>query len=482
MAMHIFKEIKILLVEDDEDDFVLFLDYLNEIKIGRYSLTHVTSFNEGVKWIRQKKHDIYFFDFLLGSHDGLDLIKECVINGIEAPFILLTGIGNHDTDLMAMELGASDYLKKSDLNADLLERCMRYSILQTKTLNNAKDNERKFRTIFENSYDVIYISDNQGTIHEINKAGERLLGYSRDEFLAMNASQLYFNPEDRKKFIDIINITGLASNHEVVLVSKTGSKKICTITASIQKVDQEGLVFYQGVVHDITERRKAEHDLKIAEKLVVTGRVARSLIHEIRNPLTNINLAVEQLEDEIKSDELKPNLEIIKRNSNRINVLVTEMMEKSKPAELKPAEIQIKIFLQKTLAFVKDRASLKNITIQTDFSDDNELIEGDESKLLIAFSNIIINAVESVEDNKGLIRLSSSCSDKKCHIKIEDNGCGISRENMDKIFEPYFTAKPNGMGLGLATTHNIIYSHKGTIEVDSTEGKGTIFSVHLNLL
>lgn len=480
--MSIYKEIKILLVEDDEDDYVLFKDYLNDIKIGKYSLTWANSYSSGLNLIKNKNHDIYFFDYRLGSHNGLDLIKECIMIGIDAPIILLTGIGNHETDVAAMEFGAADYLMKGDLDPEKLERSIRYSIEQSKSIRKIKDSEEKFRSIFENSHDIIYVANSLGEILEINKAAERIFGYTREEFLKMNAINLYENKDDRIKFLEAINRTGTYSNYEVVLKDKFGNKKYCTITASVQKVDDHGVVYYQGIVHDITGRKKAEHDLQIAEKLAVTGRVARTLAHEVRNPLTNINLAIEQLEEDLNNNNSSEYFEIIKRNSNRINDLVTQLMENSKPTEIKASKVAIHAILNNTVMLAKDRAALKNIKIETSFSGNNELIEGDESKLNMAFLNIIINAIEAVQENSGYIKITSDCKEKRCLITIEDNGSGISKDAMARIFEPYFTSKTNGMGLGLATTHNIIRTHKGTIDVESEEGKGTKFSIHLNLV
>ncbi|MEP7171407.1 MAG: PAS domain S-box protein, partial [Bacteroidota bacterium] len=191
--MNIHNEIKILLVEDDEDDYFLFKNYLSDIKIGKYALTWASTYEKAITLIRKKEHDIYFFDYMLGSRNGLDLIKECIIIGIDAPLILLTGMGNHETDVAAMEFGAADYLMKGELDAEKLERSIRYSIEQSKSLKKVKDSEEKFRSIFENSHDVIYLADSSGKIYEINRAGERLFGYTREEMLNMNAADLYEN-------------------------------------------------------------------------------------------------------------------------------------------------------------------------------------------------------------------------------------------------------------------------------------------------
>lgn len=480
--MSIYNEVKILLVEDDEDDYIFFKNYLNEIKINKYELTWASTYENAITLIRKKEHDIYFFDYRLGAYTGLDLIKECVILKMDAPIILLTGMGNHETDLAAMEFGAADYLVKSEMDSEKLERSIRYSIEQNKSLKRIKDSEEKFRSIFENSHDVIYLADSLGNILEVNKAAEHLFGYSREEMMQLNASDLYENKEDRVKFIESINRTGISSNYEVILKDKFGNRKICTITASVQKVQPDGIVYYQGIVHDITRRRKIEHDLQIAEKLAVTGRVARTLAHEVRNPLTNINLSVEQLEDDIKEESYQSYFEIIKRNSKRINDLISALMENAKPTELKSSKISLKSILDNTILLARDRADLKNIKIENEYSGDHEIIEADETKLTMAILNIIINAIEAVEEHKGVIKISTHCKDKKCLISIEDNGSGICKDDLPKIFEPYFTNKSTGMGLGLATTHSIIRTHNGSIDVDSEEGRGTKFKINLNLL
>lgn len=222
--------------------------------------------------------------------------------------------------------------------------------------------------------------------------------------------------------------------------------------------------------------------MQIAEKLAVTGRIARTLAHEVRNPLTNINLSVEQLEEDIKDKEYHTYFEIIKRNSKRINDLVTQLMENAKPTELKSTRVSVNSILNKTLALATDHAALKNIKIETEFLGGDAVLEVDDSKLVMAFLNIIVNAIDSVEEKKGVIKITSNCKDKKCLIQIHDNGCGIESSNLSKIFEPYFTSKPNGIGLGLATTHNIILTHNGTIDVESQVGKGTKFTINLNLI
>src|SRR6218665_3670747 len=212
------ENIKILLVEDDSSDYILFKDSLNDVPNNAYTLTWASTYAAGLELIKNKEHDIYFFDYLLGAKTGLDLIKDSLEAGVDAPIIILTGLRNQETDLKAMELGASDYLVKGEIDGEKLERSIRYCIEQSHMLKKLKASEIKFRSIFENSHDVIYLSNQNGQIIDINKSAERLFGYTRDEILNMNASLLYEKISERDRFIREIHENGSCANFEVVLL------------------------------------------------------------------------------------------------------------------------------------------------------------------------------------------------------------------------------------------------------------------------
>jgi len=475
------EEIRVLIVEDDEDDYVLFLDYLREIKGKKFSVQWVSNFKEAVKELQKDCHDLYIFDYLLGAHTGLELISKASEAGCDDPIILLTGKGDQMIDMEAMRLGADDYLIKGEIDAEKLERSIRYALERSDAIKALRQSEEKYRSIFERSRDMIYITDYDGNFIDFNDSAMRIFGYTRDEFHRLRAVDLYENSEDRKKFIDAMHKTGLVSDFEVRLKDKNGGKKLCLVSASIQKLNNDGKIYYQGIIHDITRRKKAERDLVIAEKLALTGRVVRTLAHEVRNPLTNINLAVEQIEDDLNNPDFLPYIEIIKRNGRRINDLITELLQSSKPSEVKAARHSINKVLDDTIALASDRAVLKNINIVKNYSHDICDVTVDQEKMKVAFLNIIINAIEAMPEKGGVLTITTTAKDDRCIITIEDNGTGISKDNIGKLFEPYFTGKPNGVGLGLATTHNILQSHNAGIEVDSEPGTGTKFIISLNL-
>ncbi len=478
----IFKDkvTEILFVDDDEDDFLILKDFLNDIEGFQFTIEWIPSFREAEISLLKHKYDLIFFDYLIGVQTGVDLLKRVTHLGITTPIIFLTGKYDHKIDLEAMEAGASDYLIKSAIDSEKLERSIRYTLNRQKSIEELKISEARYRNIFERSRDMIYVTDYYGNFVTVNESASRIFGYSHAELITMNAKDLYVKSENLDSYLAILNNYGVVSNYEVELRDKEGNIKQCIISGSIQKMDGYDKVHYQGVVHDITRRKKAERDLIIAEKLAITGLIVRTLAHEVRNPLTNINLSVEQIEYETDNPELKIYFEIIKRNSIRINDLISELLQSSKPTEINKSTTSLNSLVKETLDLAMDRIILKNIQVECVFEEQICNIPLDKNVMKIALLNIIVNAIEAMSEEGGILKITTSSEAEKCFVKIIDNGSGISEENLGHLFEPYFTGKQDGVGLGLATTHNIIHSHNGTIEVKSELGKGTNFIISLN--
>ena len=267
---------------------------------------------------------------------------------------------------------------------------------------------------------------------------------------------------------------------ETTIVSKEGRKRTCLI--SVWAVDDTAgrPVWYQGIVRDITEQKKAQQELIIAEKLTMTGKLARSIAHEVRNPLTNLSLALDQLRDELGENQEETQLytDIIGRNVERISTLITDMLNSSKPRELDRKPQSLNDIVKDTLGFVNDRIKLKQMKLTTNYSTDECIAPLDRDQVRMALTNILINAVEAMEPGQGKLWIDTQClDDTQVCVIIRDNGSGIAPENIQRLFDPFFTGKQSGMGLGLTATQNIVTSHRGHIEVDSEMGQGTTFRI-----
>src|SRR5205085_2504864 len=241
----------------------------------------------------------------------------------------------------------------------------------------------------------------------------RIFGYTREEFQKLNASELYKNPFDRNAFLETIQKTGIVTNYEVTLKHKSGEPRFCLISGTIQHGPDKS-IYYQGIIHDVTRRRKAERDLVIAEKLAVTGRVVRTLAHEIRNPLTNINLSIEQLESEVEDEGVQLYFDIIRRNAHRINDLISELLGAARPVEVVLLKHNLNDLVDKTLELAQDRILLKDIRLERHFTNEACIVNVDSEKMKLALLNIIINAVEAMKPNTGVLRVKTENRDHQC--------------------------------------------------------------------
>ncbi len=471
------KDINILVIDDDEDDYILTCSQINNMANGfTCSVSWSSNYKHALDEICKATHDVYLVDFRLGEKTGLDLISEAIGNGCEEPMVLLTGVGTQEIDILAMEAGAVDYLVKSDMTPEKLERCIRYALGRFEFIKALKVNEQKFRNIFERSKDSVFIADNEVRFKDVNEATSTIFGYSKEEFLQLSLYDLILNEDEKTKIRELLETKKVVSDMETILCRKDKEKINCILSMTIEKDDQEE-TYIQGIMHDITSLKNAEKATLQAEKLKAAERLIRTLAHEVRNPLNNINLSVEQLVSEIDNEDTGSFLDIIKRNSNRINSLISELLNSSKPTDIVQQKITLQSVLESTIANAMDRIKLKNIQLKKSYLQEDAWLNGDPEKLQIAFLNIIINAVEAMPENSGLLSIKLFAEDGKYIIHFQDNGCGISDENIIKLFEPYFTTKRNGMGLGLASALNIIQSHKGFIEVKSSPHKGTLFII-----
>lgn len=228
-------------------------------------------------------------------------------------------------------------------------------------------------------------------------------------------------------------------------------------------------------VDQLAELNKELIELRSLEKYTVTGRIARTIAHEVRNPLTNINLSLEQLRSEIPPNESNDMFfDMIARNSNRINKLVSELLNSTRVSELNFDEVSINDLLDESLELAADRISLKHIKILKNYDLNICKVKIDKEKIKIVFLNLVVNAIEAMEES-GLLTLTTKPENKKCVVSIKDNGKGMDKEQMGRLFEPYFSTKKDGNGLGLANAQNIILNHEGSISAESEKGVGTSF-------
>jgi|SRR5262249_42491543 len=254
MAVH---KIRILLVDDDEDDYIITRDLLSEIGEMDFHLDWVGTYGTALEVINRAEHDVYLVDFGLGERNGLELLRDALARGCKAPIILLTGQGDHEIDIEAMKAGAADYLVKGQIAAPLLERSIRYAIERAQTLQALRNSEDEYRRLFNSHPVPMWVYDTKTyRFLAVNDAALRNYGYTGDEFLRMTISDIV--PSE-----DAVDLSEYAATGTRRHLRKNGSTFDAEITS--REIAFGGKTARLVMALDVTERKRVQTALRKSE-------------------------------------------------------------------------------------------------------------------------------------------------------------------------------------------------------------------------
>lgn len=242
---------------------------------------------------------------------------------------------------------------------------------------------------------------------------------------------------------------------------------------------------FNEMIDGLKHKHELEEKLNNAERAAVIGRLTQSVAHEIRNPLNVINLSIDHVstryapEDEAKRERFMRILSSIKDEITRLKHMVNDLLNYGRPANLSKQRFDMRDLMGETLALVRQQADEQGVEICVAQDATPAEVNGDREKLKSCLSNIAINALQAMPAG-GQLLTSVHQANGAVEVRIEDTGVGIPRDDLGKIFEPYFSTKQTGFGLGLAVTKKIVDEHKGTIVAESEVGTGTTFIVRLD--
>jgi signal transduction histidine kinase len=250
-------------------------------------------------------------------------------------------------------------------------------------------------------------------------------------------------------------------------------------------LDQAGFAFENALLYQSQKERTRK--MFRADRLATLGELSAGAAHEIRNPLTSIRSSIQYLKRKLTDSTDIEMADDLISEVDRINEIIEGMLSFAKPQPLKKENTQLRTILIQTAQLVSNTARKKEIEICLNYNADSEDIYADPSQLKQLFLNIIMNAIQAIECTPGKIEINVTFSEGKIKyspeyiIEFIDNGKGISNENIDKIFDPFYTTKNEGTGLGLSISYGIINQHGGDIEFFSEPGKGTKVKIRIPL-
>jgi PAS domain S-box-containing protein len=345
----------------------------------------------------------------------------------------------------------------------------------------------EYKSLFESANDALFIiNPSDGRFLEVNSRAEELTGYSRDELLRMCMRDIH-RPNDGArvdKRLAQIATEGSASFDEAPMVRKDGTIAHVDISGSL--AEYSGRKVIRGILRDVTERRLLERQLVQTGKLASIGTFTAGLAHEIRNPLNSVNLQLTLLErrihDGVKYSESESLhlINIVREEVSRLDNLVTEFLFFAKPLRLDFHPNNVHRILDDVFALFHARMVQNGITLERDYMANPPLLSLDEEKMKQALINIVQNSIEAMSDG-GTLRVSTGVKQKRVIVTMEDTGAGIPEEDIDKVFEVFYTSKEKGTGLGLPISFHIIEMHGGTLEIESSQDAGTACTITLKV-
>ncbi|BCX06951.1 MAG: histidine kinase [Fischerella sp.] len=483
--------IRVLLIDDDEDDYILTRDWFKEFQVASCTLEWVNNYQAGRDAIASGQYDVYLVDYRLGDGNGLELLREAVDHGCTAPIIFLTGQGDREIDIEAMKAGAADYLEKSQLAAPLLERSIRYALER-------KQNEQKIReqaALLDVATDAIFVQDLEGKILFWNKAAELLYKWKKEEAIGKKASELW-QEKDLSKLQAALSILmkNRAWEGELQQITKTGQEITVESRWTLVKDFDHTTQCFLVVNTDITQKKLLESQFLRAQRLESIGTLASGIAHDLNNVLAPILMTAQLLESQLDDERSKRLLPILISNAKRGANLVKQVLSFTRGMEGDRTLLQLKHIVREIQQVIRETFP-KSINVSTSIPPNLWTIYGDATQLHQVLMNLCVNARDAmpnggnltistenflVDENYARMHLDAQVG-AYVAITVADTGVGIAPEILDRIFEPFYTTKEfgKGTGLGLSTVLGIVKSHGGFVNVYSEVGKGSQFKVFL---
>ncbi len=363
-------------------------------------------------------------------------------------------------------------------------------------LSSLKKSEEHLRKVFYAADDAIMTTDREGRITLWSESSERMFGYGKDQVVGRDLSTLH-SPKVKPDLIRQMQESAMKKGRwqgEIVYSNSKGHSidGWCVMTTLAEETGE--IIGYLSVVRDMTEKKQMEMQLIQADKMASLGELAAGVAHEINNPLSGILSNAEFLQEEIpdESEEQQEEIREIVENSQRIKTIVQDLLNFSRQRDSKTyTTLDISSVITSSLNLTEHQIQLDRIKVVKEIGDALPPVRGSFNQIEQVFINLLSNARYALnqkypdphEDKTLLIRTDQVEENGRKYVRIEfhDRGIGIPEEDIDKIFNPFFTSKEQGQGtgLGLSISFNIIQEHKGTIRFDSKEGEYTKVTVDL---
>ncbi|HEX8090835.1 MAG TPA: ATP-binding protein [Blastocatellia bacterium] len=353
------------------------------------------------------------------------------------------------------------------------------------------ESEERYRQIFESTLDGLYRSTPEGRLVTVNPALAGMLGYGgAEELIGANLfDDLFAERPPAIRLINELGEKGQALDVECNLRRASGAPMPARVSIRVVTDKADNGTYHLGIVKDITEQKRLSEQLIISERLAVIGELVAGVAHEVRNPLFGITTTLTALARRLEGREaMKPFLDVVMTEADHLNHLMEQLLEHSRPARLDGDGADISGVIREVLGEFGRQARDKHVAVSFEPSVRPPNLRFDRRKMHGVFANLLDNALQhTLPGGRINVVMGPAAGDpfrdgrREIHIEFSDTGAGIAPENLNKVFEPFFTTRAAGTGLGLAIVRKAIHDHGGTIAVYSELERGTTFIINLPL-
>jgi len=389
----------------------------------------------------------------------------------------------------------------SEEEFDLVQLFVGYASLaieNAQLFGRLRSSEEKYRTLFEETKDSVFILSPDGRFLDINPAGVEMFGCrSREAVLSLNIFEsLLDDPADGRRLRNLLETQGYARDYEMNVRRRDGQEAFLLVDV-LPVVEDGKITAYRGFARDITGRKRTEEAMRRTQKLESLGVMAGGVAHDFNNLLTGVlsesHLAARKLPSR---HEAQKHIDRIVAVAERATDLTGQLLTYSGRDRLETYPQNVNQLVTENLSLL-EMSVPRSVTLQATLASDLPDVEADPGQMQQVVMNLIMNAAEAYEGQPGTVRVETStvtvaeesgrmtlsglpldAGEYVC-LTVQDWGAGMDQETMERIFDPFFTTKFTGRGLGLAAVQGIVRSHKGSIQVESQLGEGTTFHVLL---
>ena len=462
------------------------------------------SYDDALDAFAAQPFDVAFFDYWLGARDGLSLLRDVRRRGVETPVIVLTSRGAEEVAVEAMKAGAADYLSKSNLSVEALERAIRHALaLHAEERQRwhaeaaLRASEERFRALVENSSDALLLIDAEGRITYVTPSSERHLGWPLKQMIGRSIFD-FIHPDDREmigvRMAETLNKPLGSVSQEVRFQHADGDWRIME-GVGVNRLDDPSVGAIVVNARDITERRKLEDQLRHAQKMEAVGQLAGGVAHDFNNLLTAILGYCSLILDEVpEGSPMRQDLIEIQSAGERAASLTRQLLAFSRRQMLQPQVVDINTLVRQLEKLLR-RLISEDVELVTALASDLLAVRVDPASLEQILVNLAVNARDAMPLGGQLTIETANVEIDDAYavthvtmqpgpyvmIAVGDTGAGMDAATRARVFEPFFTTKEQGKGsgLGLATVYGIVKQSGGYIWVYSEPGHGTVFKVYL---